>query len=100
LSRIVCRVPATSAAGPAPIAAISSEPLNVAEPKPTGSGAGRVFAVFVVLLLIAAAFYAGARYKKKIPFLASQPPAPTQTAAPVNTPAPEEPFVKFERERR
>jgi hypothetical protein len=99
-SRIAFPGPATSSTDSAPVAAMSSEPLNVAEPKANGSGAGRVFVVLVVLLLIAGAFYAGARYKEKIPFLASQAPPQTQTAAPVNTPAPEEPFVKFERERR
>jgi protein phosphatase len=99
-SRIAFPGPATSSTDSAPVAAMSSEPLNVAEPKANGSGAGRVFVVLVVLLLIASAFYAGARYKEKIPFLASQGPPQTQTAAPVNTPAPEEPFVKFERERR
>jgi serine/threonine protein phosphatase PrpC len=76
------------------------EPLNVADPKPSGSGAGRLVAGLVVLLLLAGAFYAGARYKERIPFLATKAPQQTQTVAPVNTPAPEEPFVQFERARR
>ncbi|HEU4834437.1 MAG TPA: PP2C family serine/threonine-protein phosphatase [Pyrinomonadaceae bacterium] len=99
-SRIAFPGTATTAAEPAPVRTMNSEPLNVAEPKAAGSGAGRLLAGLVVLLLLAAAFYAGARYKEKIPFLASQAPPQTQAAAPVNTPAPEEPFVKFERARR
>jgi len=86
---------------PAPAAApFVREPLNVAEPKASGSGAGRLVAGLVVLLLLAGAFYAGARYKERIPFLATKAPQPAQTVAPVNTPAPEEPFVQFERARR
>ena len=99
-SRIAFPGPATTPVQAAPVAALNSEPLNVADPKANSSGAGRVLAVLVVLLLIAGAFYAGARYKEKIPFLASPAPPQTQAAAPVNTPAPEEPFVQFERARR
>src|SRR5689334_10231149 len=84
----------------APAATIDPQPLNVADPKAKGRGAGRAFAVVVVVLLIAAAFYAGARYKERIPFLATKAPQPAQAVAPVTTAAPEEPFVKFERERR
>src|SRR5678815_392784 len=62
-SRIAFPGPPSSATEPAPVATMSSEPLNVADPKAAGSGAGRVLAVLVVLLLIAGAFYAGARYK-------------------------------------
>ena len=76
------------------------EPLNVAEPKASGSGAGRLVAGLVVLLLLAAAFYAGARFKERIPFFATKTPQQTQVAAPVTAPAPEEPFVQFERTRR
>ena len=55
--------------------------------------------LLLVLLLIGAAFYAGARFKERIPFLASKvEPAPA--ASPVPTAPPEEPFVKFERARR
>ena len=93
--------PAGTVEQAAPVATVRSEPLNVAEPTPQGSSAGRVLALVVVLLLLAGAFYAGARYKERIPFLASNNPQPAQqAAAPVNTPAPEEPFVKFERARR
>jgi hypothetical protein len=59
-----------------------------------------LLAGLVVLLLLGAAFYAGARYKERIPFLATKTPQTTQAAVPVNTPAPEEPFVQFERARR
>ena len=98
-SRVAFPGPASEPAAVTPLAA---EPLNVAEPKAkqAGSGAGRAFAVLIVILLIAAAFYAGARYRERIPFLASTVPQPAPVAAPANTPAPEEPFVKFERARR
>ena len=98
-SRIAFPGPATQ---PAPVTPINSEPLNVAAPqaKSSGSSAARVFGVVFVLLLVAAAFYAGARYRDRVPFLAANIPHPTPTAAPVTAPAAEEPFVKFERERR
>ncbi|HEV2837070.1 MAG TPA: protein phosphatase 2C domain-containing protein, partial [Pyrinomonadaceae bacterium] len=74
--------------------------LNVAEPrKRNAGGVSRVFGVLLALVLLAGAFYAGARYKERIPFLATK----TQPAqqAPVAAPAkPEEPFVEFERARR
>ena len=54
----------------------------------------------LVLLLIAAAFYAGARYKERIPFLASKTQPVQPAGAPASTPVPEEPFVQFERARR
>jgi protein phosphatase len=97
-------VPASRIAFPAPAseaAAIRSEPLNVAAPAEAkgGSGVGRLLGVLVVLLLIGGAFYAGARYKERIPFLATKAQT-APVAAPVSTPAPEEPFVKFERARR
>jgi serine/threonine protein phosphatase PrpC len=74
--------------------------LNVAEPRgAAASGAAKAFGLLLVLLLLGAAFYAGARYKERIPFLASQTqPQPVVTATPA--PAPEEPFVQFERMRR
>jgi protein phosphatase len=86
--------------GDAPV--VAHERLNVADPAVAasgGSGATKALGLLLVLLLIAGAFYAGARYKERIPFLATKvQPA----AAPVNTPTPvpEEPFVKFERARR
>ncbi len=74
--------------------------LNVAAPSARGrSGAGRALGVLFVLLLLAGAFYAGARFKERIPFLASkQQPQPVAIA---NVPAPSpEPFVQFEKARR
>ena len=95
--------PASRIAFPAPAGetAKAVEPLNVAEPKAktAGSGAGKVLGALLVLLLIAGAFYAGARYKERIPFLATKSqPTPAPTTA--NAAPPEEPFVKFERARR
>lgn len=98
-------IPASRIAFPAPAsdATAAHERLNVDDPvtyRNGGSGAAKFFGILLVLGLIAAAFYAGARYKERIPFLATkvQPavPAPANTA----TPEPEEPFVKFERARR
>lgn len=97
-SRIAFPGPPSSAAEPAPAA--SSATLNVADPKAKSGGGGRAFVALIVVLLIAGAFYAGARFKERIPFLATKNPQPAQAAAPTTTPAPEEPFVKFERARR
>jgi len=95
-------VPASRIAFPAPAteATMVNQPLNVAPAEAKGGGgAGRFLAVVIVLLLIGGAFYAGARYKERIPFLATKvQQAPV--VAPTSTPAPEEPFVKFERARR
>jgi serine/threonine protein phosphatase PrpC len=99
-------MPASRIAFPAPaseaqVTPLAGEPLNVAEPKvAAGSGGGGRALLFVlVLLLIAGAFYAGARFKERIPFLASRA-QPAPAASPVVTAPPEEPFVKFERARR
>ena len=98
-SRVAFPGPPTATAATA--AAPTQTTLNVAEPKVRqgGSSAARVFGVLLVLGLMAGAFYAGARYKERSPFLASKA-QPAQTAVPVSTPAPEEPFVQFERARR
>jgi len=97
-------VPASRIAFPAPASegAAVREPLNVAAPPAKGgSGVGRLLGVVIVLLLIGGAFYAGARYKERIPFLASKAqPSPNAAAVPASTPVPEEPFVRFERARR
>jgi serine/threonine protein phosphatase PrpC len=102
-SRIAFPGPSTATSNTEPLGPalpVGGERLNIAQPQASGSGAGRVLAVLVVLLLLGAAFYAGARYKERIPFLASNNSQPAQVAAPVNTPAPEEPFVQFEKARR
>jgi hypothetical protein len=53
-----------------------------------------------VLALIAGAFYAGARFKERIPFLASKGQPAQPAAVTTAPPKPEEPFVAFERTRR
>jgi serine/threonine protein phosphatase PrpC len=76
--------------------------LNVAQPvvvRSGGSAVLRFFALLGILVLLAGAFYAGARYKERIPFLASKTPNPESTPA-VAAQKPEEPFVEFERARR
>ena len=97
-------VPASRIAFPGPASSepvTAREPLNITEPETKrGSGAARALGVLVVLLLLGAAFYAGARYKERIPFLASKAEPIAPAAAPASTPVPEEPFVQFERARR
>ena len=85
---------------PATPAETNHATLNVAESRRGGSGLARVFGFLLVLILLAAAFYAGARYKERIPFLASKTEQQPVVAAAVPTPVPEEPFVQFERLRR
>ena len=89
--------------GPASDAAVTHERLNVADPalaKKGGSAGAKLFGAFVVLLLLAGAFYAGARYKERIPFLASKAQPTTAAVVPTATPKAEEPFVQFEKARR
>jgi PPM family protein phosphatase len=66
----------------------------------SGTGAGRSFARFVAILfflaLLAGAFYAGARYKERVPFLAGL----NRSIPPIAAEPPEETFLKFERARR
>ena len=78
------------------------ETLDLRDPQPqpaSGGSGGRVFAVVLVLALIALAFYAGARFKERIPFLATKA-QPTPAPTPVPAATPEETFVQFERARR
>ena len=97
-------VPASRIAFPAPATeaqpVVTQERLNVADPnvRKGGSGAAKLFGAILVLVLLAGAFLAGARYRDRIPFLAGQPkPEPTVAVAPKPV---EEPFVQFERARR
>jgi protein phosphatase len=99
-------VPASRIAFPGPTPGdgpLAHERLNVADPAVTasgGSGATKLLGALLVVLLVAGAFYAGARYKERIPFLASKAQPAVTTPVNTPTPVPEEPFVKFERARR
>jgi len=66
----------------------------------SGPGAGRSFARFVAVLfflaLLAGAFYAGARYKERVPFLAGL----NKSIQPIAAEPPEDSFLRFERARR
>jgi protein phosphatase len=79
----------------------SQAKLNVADPKmeKRGGGVMRFFLFVLVLALIAGAFYAGAKFRDRVPFLAAETkqsdPEPSNPVTPV-----EEPFVQFERARR
>jgi tetratricopeptide (TPR) repeat protein len=80
-------------------AASGEQPLAVeGSTRSSGGGVSRLLTFLLVLVLLGGAFYAGARYKEQIPFLAS-PPKPVETVAPAKA-APEEPYVKFEKARR
>jgi serine/threonine protein phosphatase PrpC len=94
-SRIAFPAPA---ADPQPV--VAQEKLNVAAPasEKSGGGVARFVMFVVVLALIAGAFYAGAKYRDRVPFLAANTATPTPTPTPVKTP--EEPFLQFERARR
>ena len=84
---------------PAAQAEAAHSTLNVAEPRRSGGGISRVLGLLLVLLLLAGAFYAGARYKERIPFLASKTQQEPVVTAPAPVPTPE-PFVQFEKARR
>lgn len=75
--------------------------LNVAADTPRRSGVERVMTRFFVLVLVAgalaAAFYAGRRYKGPIPYLDQSAAPTTASPAPVT---PDDPLLKFERSRR
>ena len=88
-------IPATPAA---------NQPVTHGAAMPTktsrgGSGLAAAYWLLLVLVILGAAFYAGARFKERIPFLASN--TQQQTVLPAApAPTPEEPFVQFERMRR
>lgn len=86
-------------AGDAPSAAAvdSTKPVMIDQPTRKGSGVLRFFIFLFVLGLVGAAFYAGALYRDRVPYLAS---LTTTQPAPTPTPVPEEAFLKFERSRR
>jgi tetratricopeptide (TPR) repeat protein len=100
-------VPASRIAFPAPAVeatpAREPERLNVAAPAEKhgiGRSIARLFLFILVVGLIGGAFYAGARFKERLPFLAALDPKVEPPAA-IVTPTPiEEPFLKFERARR
>jgi len=101
-SRIAFPGPAPSASGdPAPTTrVITTTPLRVADPAPRGSSSGvvRFLGLLFVLAVVAGAFYAGTRYKGRIPFISPATEAVSQVApAPV---AIEDPMLKFEKTRR
>ncbi|MFN2530088.1 MAG: protein phosphatase 2C domain-containing protein [Pyrinomonadaceae bacterium] len=96
-------VPASRIAFPGtdtPAAQSNYQPLRVDEPQTTGrshTGAW-LLAVLFVLILLTTAFYAGARYRDRVSFLArgnnSIAPVPSPVATPSDT------FLQFERARR
>ena len=80
----------------APLTAMNSD-ADVYAPRKR-SGAGLFFGFLFVLLLIAGALYAGARYRERIPFLANLV-APQPTPVPAPQPV-EDPMMTFEKARR
>jgi protein phosphatase len=75
-------------------------PIKVVEGNPPRSGSAlvRLFGLIVFIAAVAGAFYAGTRYKGRIPFLRpSGEPAAQVSPNPVPT---EDAFVKFEKARR
>jgi tetratricopeptide (TPR) repeat protein len=93
-SRVAFPAPATDGNHVEPAYA---RPVTV-QTRKRGSGAAWVFGFLFVLVLIGAAFYAGARYRERIPFLANMgnvQPTPTVTPQPA-----EDPILAFERSRR
>ncbi len=70
------------------------------ETRKGGSTVVRLFALLLFVVAVAAAFYAGTLYQGQIPFLNS-PTVKSPESIPTALPAvAEDPFVKFERERR
>jgi serine/threonine protein phosphatase PrpC len=96
-------VPPSRVAFPAPAADGNHVEVTHTQPitheRKKWGGAGWVFGFLLVLALMAGAFYAGARYRDRIPFLANLGIAqPQQT---ISNPQPvEDPILGFERARR
>ncbi|HEY8226854.1 MAG TPA: PP2C family serine/threonine-protein phosphatase [Pyrinomonadaceae bacterium] len=95
-------IPASRIAFPAPsadgAAVETNRPVVVGTPPSKSTGIGKFFGLLFVLLLVGAAFYAGARYHERVPFLAAMNNKPTPLPSP--TPIPEDPILTFERSRR
>jgi PPM family protein phosphatase len=102
-------VPASRTAFPAPPgddlnrnpAITSGEvPLRIGEKAPRRSGSlfARLLGLLFFVAAVAAAFYAGTRYKGPIPFLRPNGETPPQATASVALP--EDPLLKFEKARR
>jgi serine/threonine protein phosphatase PrpC len=101
-------IPAARRAFPAPSApegeqiSTPEQRLNIPTPMSrearSGNSAVRLLVLFVFIAAVAAAFYAGRRYRGQIPFLSD-----TRNDVALATPSPttpEDPVLKFERSRR
>jgi serine/threonine protein phosphatase PrpC len=94
-------VPASRIAFPAQGPAIEvggKRPMVIESAPRKSSGAARFFGLLFVLLLIGGAFYSGARYADRIPYLTAMRNTAPPAASP--TPTPEDPILKFEKARR
>lgn len=100
-------IPASRRAFPA-LSATEAEQISTPEqrlniPRSTsaevrsGNSAVRLIVLLVFITAVAAAFYAGRRYRGQIPFLSN---AGNQVALATPSPAAEDPVLKFERSRR
>jgi protein phosphatase len=80
-----------------------NRPMVIEDRSSKRSGAARFFLFLLVLGLVGAAFYAGARYRDRVPFLrglANTTNSQPITEAPTPTPVVEDPLLKFEKARR
>lgn len=95
-------LPVESSSPSAPTVGTQNKPMNIPATKSSGSGIGRSIARFFVFLLfvggIAAAFYAGTRYRGPLPFGLSRSPEIAPIA--LTTPAPEDTVLTFDKARR
>ncbi|MCU1265185.1 MAG: hypothetical protein JWM21_1503 [Acidobacteria bacterium] len=94
--------PSNSSLANTPAVGTQNKPMNIPATKKSGGGIGRSIARFFVFLLfvggVAAAFYAGSRYRGALPFGLSRAPEVAPVA--LTTPTPEDPVVVFEKARR